>query len=147
MSTLRTLVFTFGLGLSASVWAGNYPDVARPIDDFDYTDKVQGVSTLRDHFQQQGNFPLGKALLTIGRTDLLGLNASLDSFEVSSLETPLGGEFPVQEEQEVQFTRARATRVSLFDQPSRYEQRRAAQQGQSNIYRSRNATLGRLGSF
>lgn len=36
---------------------------------------------------------LGRALLTIGRTDLLGLDVNLDSFAASSLETPLGGNF------------------------------------------------------
>jgi hypothetical protein len=147
MVSIQASLWTLGMAFSGWAFAGNYPEVSRPIDDFAYNDKVQGVSTLRDTFQEAGNFPLGKALYTIGRSDLLGLNPSLNSFEVSTLETPLGGNFPVQEEQEIQFKSARATRTSVFDQPSRYEQRRAAQRSQIQGYRSSDALLGRLGSF
>ncbi len=120
---------------------------------FDYLEKdsdadgYQGHSYTRVYVEEAGNFPLGKALYTIGRTDLLGLNPSLNSFEVSTLETPLGGNFAVQEEQEIQFKSARATRTSVFDQASRYEQRRAAQRSQIRGYQSSDALLGRLGSF
>lgn len=147
MVSIQMGLWTLGMAFSAMAFAGNYPEVSRPIDDFAYNDKVQGVSTLRDTFQEAGNVPLGKALYTIGRTDLLGLNPSLNSFEVSTLETPLGGNFAVQEEQEIQFKSARATRTSVFDQASRYEQRRAAQRSQIRGYQSSDALLGRLGSF
>ena len=73
--------------------AERFPDVPRPIDYFVNGEEILAVNTLRDDIRAQGNFALGKALLTIGRDDLLGLNRSLSSFETGTLETPLGGEF------------------------------------------------------
>src|SRR5690606_8990999 len=71
----------------------NESDVPRPIDHFVNGEEILAVNTLRDEFREQGNFKLGKGLLIVGRTDLLGLNRSLDSFDTSTLETPLGGNF------------------------------------------------------
>lgn len=90
--------------------AERFPDVPRPIDYFVNGEEILAVSTLRDDIRAQGNFPLGKALLTIGRDDLLGLNRSLDSFDTGTLETPLGGEFEVDKEEVVQFRGERAVR-------------------------------------
>jgi hypothetical protein len=102
--------------------AERFPDVPRPIDYFVNGEEILAVSTLRDDIRAQGKFPLGKALLTIGRDDLLGLNRSLDSFDTGTLETPLGGEFEVDKEQVAQFRTARAQRASRglsggFDAP------------------------------
>jgi hypothetical protein len=135
MKNVKAIALAFGIGLCATSWASNYHDVKRPIDNFDYTDKVQGVSTLRDDLQAQGNFPLAKALFTIGRLDLVGLAPGLDSFETNTVETPLGGDFAVSEEQELQYRSARFTRTSVFDKPSRFAERRAAQRSQVRTYR------------
>ena len=102
--------------------ADRFPDVPRPIDFFVNGEEILAVSTLRDEIREQGNFPLAKALLTIGREDLLGLNRSLDSFDTGTVETPLGGEFEVDKEQVAQFRTARAQRASRglnggFDTP------------------------------
>jgi hypothetical protein len=92
--------------------AASYPDVLRPIDYFINGEEILAVHTLRDGYREQGNFPLAKALFIIGRTDLLGLNRSLDSFDTSTLETPLGGNFEVDKEQVVEFRTARAERAT-----------------------------------
>lgn len=102
--------------------AERFPDVPRPIDYFVNGEEILAVHTLRDDIRMQGNFPLGKALLTVGREDLLGLNRSPDSFETGTLETPLGGEFEVDREQVAEFRTARAQRASRglnggFDTP------------------------------
>lgn len=102
--------------------AERFPDVPRPIDYFMNGEEILAVNTLRDEIRAQGNFPLAKALLTIGRDDLLGLNRSLDSFDTGTLETPLGGEFEVDKEQVAEFRTARAQRASRglnrgFDTP------------------------------
>jgi hypothetical protein len=64
------------------------------------------VTTLRDSLrayqvEDQHSFRLGRALLTIGEVAPLGLNLSLSSFEISTLETPLGGNFRVFEERDL----------------------------------------------
>ena len=133
--SLKSMALALCLGLCSTAWASNYAEVKRPIDHFDYTDKAQGVSTLRDDLQAQGNFPLAKALFTIGRLDLVGLAPGVDSFETSTVETPLGGDFAVNEEQELQYRSARFTRTSVFDRPSRFAERRAAQRSQVRTYR------------
>ncbi|MBU1267372.1 MAG: hypothetical protein KKG07_06705 [Gammaproteobacteria bacterium] len=108
--------------LSQPALAERFPDVPRPIDYFVNGEEILAVNTLRDEIRAQGNFPLAKALLTIGRDDLLGLNRSLDSFDTGTLETPLGGEFEVDKEQVAEFKTARAQRASRglnrgFDTP------------------------------
>ncbi|HEX4857010.1 MAG TPA: hypothetical protein VFV28_09365 [Limnobacter sp.] len=110
--TLSCLVFSATVFLSLPAWAERYPDVPRPIDYFVNGEEILEVETLRDTIRAQGNFPMGKALFTIGRSDLLGLNRSLDSFDTSTLEVPLGGEFEVREEQVQGFRTARAQRAS-----------------------------------
>lgn len=102
--------------------AERFADVPRPIDYFVNGEEILAVNTLRDEIRAQGNFPLAKALLTVGRDDLLGLNRSLDSFDTGTVETPLGGEFEVDKEQVAQFRTARAQRASRglnggFDTP------------------------------
>lgn len=107
--------------------AERFPDVPRPIDYFVNGEEILAVNTLRDDIRAQGNFPLAKALLTIGRADLLGLNRSPNSFDTGTLETPLGGNFEVDKEQVAEFRTARAQRASrglnggfdsaLFDTP------------------------------
>lgn len=92
--------------------AAPYPDVRRPIDYFVNGEEILEVETLRDTIRTEGNFALGKALFTIGRSDLLGLNRSLDSFDTSTLEVPLGGNFEVREENVTEFRTARAQRGS-----------------------------------
>lgn len=108
--------------LSQPALAERFPDVPRPIDYFVNGEEILAVNTLRDDIRAQGNFPLAKALLTIGREDLLGLNRSLDSFDTGTLETPLGGNFEVDREQVAEFRTARAQRASRglnggFDTP------------------------------
>ena len=98
--------------MSLPAQAERFPDVLRPIDYFIHGEEILAVDTLRDTIRAQGNFPLGKALFTIGRTDLLGLNRSLDSFDTGTLETPLGGEFEVDKEEVVQFRGERAVRAT-----------------------------------
>ncbi|MCQ8897617.1 hypothetical protein NQT62_14340 [Limnobacter humi] len=90
------------------------PEVARPVDDFLRGDGLDGVDTLRDLKRAEGPFPFGKALLTIGQTQFLGLNPNLNSFDVSTLETPLGGDFPVDQETPVGFKR---DKFNQFDRP------------------------------
>ena len=97
---------------SQPVLAERFPDVPRPIDYFVNGEEILTVTTLRDEIRSQGNFPLAKALLTIGREDLLGLNRSVNSFDTGTVETPLGGEFEVDKEQAAQFRTARAQRAS-----------------------------------
>jgi len=102
--------------------AERFPDVPRPIDYFVNGEEILAVTTLRDEIRAQGNFPLAKALLTIGREDLLQLNRSQDSFDTGTVETPLGGEFEVDKEQVAEFRTARAQRASRglnsgFDTP------------------------------
>jgi hypothetical protein len=102
--------------------AERFPDVPRPIDYFVNGEEILAVSTLRDEIRAQGNFPLAKALITVGRDDLLGLNRSQDSFDTGTVETPLGGEFEVDKEQVAEFRTARAQRASRglnggFDTP------------------------------
>ncbi|HEY1057153.1 MAG TPA: hypothetical protein VGE55_00325 [Limnobacter sp.] len=92
----------------------NLPQVARPADDFLRGDGLDGVDTLRDLKRAEGPFPFGKALLTIGQTQFLGLIPDLNSFEVSTLETPLGGDFPVDQETPVGFKR---DKFNQFDRP------------------------------
>ena len=117
---------------------------ARPIDEFAWLDYMQAAmseDTLLQQFKDRGAFPLARALLVLGRLDLIGLDGNRDPFEVSTLETPLGGDFAVDMEEAVGFVQtnrfertsrfdrpSRFDRVSLFDQPSRAEQRRAEQQ-------------------
>lgn len=113
---------TCALVASPQALAERFPDVPRPIDYFVNGEEILEVHTLRDAIRTQGNFPLAKALLTIGRDDLLGLNRSLDSFDTGTLETPLGGQFVVDKEEAVQFRTARAQRASRglnggFDTP------------------------------
>ncbi|HEX4917959.1 MAG TPA: hypothetical protein VFV43_08700 [Limnobacter sp.] len=84
-----------------------FPHVMSPMDHFIHGDHVLAVETRLDQLQAEGPFPLGKALFTIGRSDLLGLNPSLDGFEVSTLEVPLGGNFAVDQEEPVAFSQAR----------------------------------------
>lgn len=108
--------------LSKHAMAERFPDVPRPIDYFVNGEEILAVNTLRDDIRAQGNFPLAKALLTIGRDDLLGLNRSPDSFDTGTLETPLGGNFEVDREQVAEFRTARAQRASRglnsgFDTP------------------------------
>lgn len=107
-----TLLLAASTTYSMPTWAERFPDVPRPIDYFVNGEEILAVHTLRDDIRAQGNFPLAKALFTIGRTDLLGLNRSLDSFDTGTLETPLGGEFEVDKEQVAQFQTARAQRAS-----------------------------------
>lgn len=107
-----SIALTTGAWIASPAFAERFPDVPRPIDYFVNGEEILAVHTLRDDIRAQGNFPLAKALLTIGREDLLGLNRSLDSFETGTLETPLGGEFEVDREQMAQFRTARAQRAS-----------------------------------
>lgn len=118
---LKNLILTLTIAASTlpippAVAAERFPDVPRPIDYFvngeELGENVLAVSTLRDNIRQQGNFPLAKALFTIGRNDLLGLNRSLDSFDTSTVEIPLGGNFEVDQEQAAEFRTARAQRAS-----------------------------------
>ncbi len=118
------LLIALGIGAAPiqPAFAERFPEVPRPIDYFVNGEEILAVNTLRDDIRAQGNFPLAKALLTIGRDDLLGLNRSLDSFDTGTLETPLGGEFEVDKEQVAQFRTARAQRASRglnggFDTP------------------------------
>lgn len=108
--------------ISQPALAERFPNVPRPIDYFINGEELLAVHTLRDDIREQGSFPLAKALLTIGREDLLGLDRSLDSFDTGTLEMPLGGEFEVDKEQVAQFRSARAQRASRgldggFDTP------------------------------
>lgn len=108
--------------ISQPALAERFSDVPRPIDYFANGEEILAVNTLRDDIRAKGNFPLAKALLTIGRDDLLGLNRSLDSFDTGTLETPLGGNFEVDQEQVAEFRTARAQRASRglnrgFDTP------------------------------
>ena len=107
-----SLVLAGSALMSLPAHAERFPDVLRPIDYFIHGEEILAVDTLRDTIRAQGNFPLGKALFTIGRTDLLGLNRSLDSFDTSTLETPLGGNFEVDKEQVAEFRTARAQRAT-----------------------------------
>lgn len=116
------IALTTGAWIASPAFAERFPDVPRPIDYFVNGEEILAVHTLRDDIRTQGNFPLGKALLTVGREDLLGLNRSPDSFETGTLETPLGGEFEVDREQVTEFRTARAQRASRglnggFDTP------------------------------
>ena len=106
-----SLVLAGSALMSLPAQAERFPEVLRPIDYFIHGDEILAVDTLRDTIRAQGNFPLGKALFTIGRTDLLGLNRSLDSFDTGTLETPLGGNFEVDREQMTEFRTARAQRA------------------------------------
>lgn len=110
--SIRAILVSFTALLAQPALAERFPEVPRPIDYFVNGEEILAVNTLRDNIRAQGSFPLGKALLTIGRDDLLGLNRSLSSFETGTLETPLGGEFEVDKEQAVQFRSARAQRAS-----------------------------------
>ena len=119
---LKVIAFSTTAICAQPALADRFPDVPRPIDFFVNGEEILAVSTLRDEIREQGNFPLAKALLTIGREDLLGLNRSLDSFDTGTVETPLGGEFEVDKEQVAQFRTARAQRASRglnggFDTP------------------------------
>ncbi|WP_138516069.1 hypothetical protein [Limnobacter alexandrii] len=105
-----SIALTAGALMASPAFAERFPDVPRPIDYFVNGEEILAVHTLRDNIRAQGNFPLAKALLTIGREDLLGLNRSLDSFETGTLETPLGGHFEVDKEEVVQFRSERAVR-------------------------------------
>ena len=107
-----SLVLAGSALMSLPAQAERFPDVLRPIDYFIHGEEILAVDTLRDTIRAQGNFPMGKALFTIGRTDLLGLNRSLDSFDTGTLETPLGGEFEVDKEEVVQFRGERAVRAT-----------------------------------
>lgn len=107
-----SIALTAGAWMASPAFAERFPDVPRPIDYFVNGEEILAVHTLRDDIRAQGNFPLAKALLTIGREDLLGLNRSLDSFDTGTLETPLGGEFEVDKESVAQFRTARAQRAS-----------------------------------
>ncbi|HEX4878736.1 MAG TPA: hypothetical protein VFV39_02740 [Limnobacter sp.] len=114
------LVAMFAVGPTHA--SQRFPTVLSPMDHFINGENGLAVETKLDQLQAEGPFPLGKALFTIGRTDLLGLNPSLNSFDTSTLETPLGGEFEVDKEQVVQFRTARAQRASRglnggFDTP------------------------------
>ncbi|WP_370260593.1 hypothetical protein [Limnobacter sp.] len=101
-------LFAVGLLLAGQAKASErFPHVMSPMDHFLQGDVHLAVETRFDQLQAQGPFPLGKALFTIGRTDLLGLNPSLNSFEVSTLEVPLGGNFAVDQEEPVAFSQAR----------------------------------------
>ena len=51
------------------------------------------VYTLQDRLKDEGSFARGAALVTIGRSDLAGLNVPINSFDTGSLETPVGGLF------------------------------------------------------
>ena len=110
MTAIRhlTLVWLLGLIGTSNAWAERFPDVKRPIDYFVEGREVLTVNTLRAEFQEEGPIQLGRALLIIGRADLLGLNSPLDSFDTSTLETPLGGNLEVNMEQAVSFRNARA---------------------------------------
>ena len=108
--SIRAILVSFTALLAQTALAERFPEVPRPIDYFVNGEEILAVNTLRDNIRAQGSFPLGKALLTIGRDDLLGLNRSLSSFETGTLETPLGGEFEVDKEQAVQFRGQRAVR-------------------------------------
>lgn len=110
--SIHTILVSTTALLTQPVLAERFPDVPRPIDYFVNGEEILAVNTLRDDIRAQGNFPLAKALLTIGRDDLLGLNRGLDSFDTGTLETPLGGEFEVDKEQVAQFRTARAQRAS-----------------------------------
>lgn len=120
---LPCIAIAAGALISQPALAERFPDVPRPIDYFVNGEEILAVNTLRDDIRTQGNFPLAKALLTIGREDLLGLNRSPNSFDTGTLETPLGGNFEVDKEQVAEFRTARAQRASRglnggFDSPS-----------------------------
>lgn len=81
-----------GLGVaSGQALALDLGNVVRPIDATLFPQQEE--LTLRQVKTVEGTMELGRALLSIGRTDLLGLEVNLDSFSASSLETPLGGNF------------------------------------------------------
>lgn len=107
------LLIALGIGAAPiqPAFAERFAEVPRPIDYFVNGEEILAVNTLRDDIRAQGNFPLAKALLTIGRDDLLGLNRGLDSFDTGTLETPLGGNFSDGNmEQAIQFRSERAIR-------------------------------------
>ncbi len=110
MNAIRRLALVSILGLmgNSNAWAERFPDVKRPIDYFVDGREVLTVNTLRTEFQEEGPIQLGRALFIIGRADLLGLSTPLDSFETSTLETPLGGYFEVNMEQAVSFRNSHA---------------------------------------
>jgi len=110
MIKIRHLAFSalFALTGASNAWAERFPDVKRPIDYFVDGREMLTVNTLRAEFQEEGPMQLGRALLVIGRADLLGLSSPLDSFDTSTLETPLGGNFDVNMEQAVSFRNSRA---------------------------------------
>lgn len=110
--TFTVIALLASATLSPAAFAERFPDVTRPMDHFERGEEILAVTTLRDDIRAQGNFPLAKALLTIGRADLLGLNRSLNSFDTGTLETPLGGDFVVDQEQVAEFRTARAQRAS-----------------------------------
>lgn len=110
MTTIRRLALVSLLSLigTSNALAERFPEVKRPIDYFVDGREVLTVNTLRAEFQEEGSIQLGRALFIIGRTDLLGLSTPLDSFDTSTLETPLGGHFDVNMEQAVSFRNSRA---------------------------------------
>lgn len=111
--SIHTILVSTTALLAQPALAERFPDVPRPIDYFVNGEEILTVNTLRDEIRAQGNFALGKALLTIGRDDILGLNRSLDSFDTGTLETPLGGNFSDGNvEQALQFRSERAVRVT-----------------------------------
>jgi hypothetical protein len=119
---LSVFALSSSILFSQPVFSESFSDVLRPIDYFINGEEILEVNTLRDLIRAQGNFPLAKALLTIGRADLLGLNLGLDSFDTGTLETPLGGNFLVDQEQEIEFRSLRSQRSSRglnagFDSP------------------------------
>ncbi|HEX4842078.1 MAG TPA: hypothetical protein VFV57_00275 [Limnobacter sp.] len=101
-------LFTASMTLVGQTHAsGRFPNVMSPMDHFVNGENMRAVETRLDQLKAEGPFPLGKALFTIGRADLLGQNPGLDSFEVSTLEEPLGGNFAVDQEEPVGFNAAR----------------------------------------
>ncbi len=72
-------------GLYTSAQALDLGYIARPIEDFPCPafQNDSTVQTLMDVQKEAGFFPLGKALVTIGRTDLAGVSPTLDTFEVN----------------------------------------------------------------
>lgn len=84
------LLFVF----SSAAHALDLGEIERPIDAFAPKGPHEAaVMTLKDEIRAEGSFALGAALLEIGRADLTGLNASLDSFDTGTLEVPVGGRF------------------------------------------------------
>ena len=100
-------------------FAAGSEDLSRPIDPVNNEREVLAVATMRDNLREQGNMALGKALFTIGKTEFLGLNPSLNSFEVGTLETPLGGDFTVQEESDLNFMRPQRSSFETHRQKSK----------------------------